>query len=169
MLRKHFFILYINDMAIFNQTKLFYLIKFTLGSVKVLSSPSSAILFAIVFWIEANRGNLPQMFFKVDAFKNFEKFYRKSPVSESLSGKVAGLKETPAQLFLCKICKIFSKHRKYLWFVAWRRDFLVILHTSTLVFQYMLNWLTKSCFDISLLFKLKCAAILVLRYTVDCE
>ena len=33
----------------------------------------------------------------------------------------------------------------------------------------MLNFLTKSSFDISLLFKLKYAAILLLSYIMDCE
>ena len=43
-----------------------------------------------------------------------------------------------------------------LWFIVWRSDTLV-------------NLLTKSSFGISLLFKLKYSAILLLTYIVDCE
>ena len=36
----------------------------------------------------------------------FDKFYRKTPVLESLFNKVA---ETPTQVFSCEICQIFKK------------------------------------------------------------
>ena len=61
-------------MAAFNQIKLFCLIKLTLRPVKVLSSPNSPILFAVVCWGETNKSNLWQMFFTVDVFKNFANF-----------------------------------------------------------------------------------------------
>ena len=97
MLRKHFFNLYINNMAAFNQIK-FCLIKLTLHLVRVSCSQNSPILFPVVFWGETNR-----MFLKF-----FCRFHRKTPVLESLFSKVAGLKESPTQVLSCKISKILK-------------------------------------------------------------
>ena len=52
----------------------------------------------------------PDVFSKKRCSEKFHKFYRKTPVLESLFKKVAGLqgcnfiKETPIQLFLCEVC-----------------------------------------------------------------
>ena len=77
MLKKHF-LSHINDMAAFDRIKLFCLIKLNLHSVKVSSSPSSPLLFAIVFWCETNRSGLSQLFLKIDVLKNFEIFTGKN-------------------------------------------------------------------------------------------
>ena len=68
-----FFKLYIN-MAAFDRIKWFSLKKLILHSVKVSSSPSSPLLFAIVFRGETSRSNLWQVFFKIDVLKNFANF-----------------------------------------------------------------------------------------------
>ena len=49
MLKKHFFNLYISDMAAFDRIELFCLITLTLHPVRVSSSPNLPLLFAIVF------------------------------------------------------------------------------------------------------------------------
>ena len=145
--------------------------------VEVLSSPNSPPLFIIVFWGETNRSSLLQMFFKIGVFKNFANFmgkrhcwsifrssfsqvffkvavpkkfhniHRKSPVSESLFDKVAGLKAynfnkkwLQHRCFPVKFAKVLrtpiftdhlwwlllNKFRRSLWFIVWRSDALVI-------------------------------------------
>ena len=47
--------------------------------------------------------------------ENFWKIHKKTPVTESLISKVAGslqifTKQTPAQVFYCKICEIFKNN-----------------------------------------------------------
>ena len=61
-------------MAAFDRIKQFCLIKINLHSVKVSSSPSSPLPFAIVFWGEANRSDLSQLFLKIDVLKNIANF-----------------------------------------------------------------------------------------------
>ena len=68
-----FFKSYIN-MAAFDRIKGFSLKKLILHSVKVSTSPSSPLLFAIVFWGETSRSSLSQVFFKIDVLKNFASF-----------------------------------------------------------------------------------------------
>ena len=152
-------------MAAFNGIKLFCLMKLTLRSVKVLPSPNSPILFDIVFWGETNRSNLSQMFFKVNVLKNFANFF-------------AGLRKTPTQVFFCKICEIFKNtYGGCFWAntgsicgsLCGEESFWSFCTRLPWLSNIMLNWVTKSCFDISLLFKLKYPAILVLSYIVDCE
>ena len=58
------FNMYRNDMAAFDQIKLFCLIKLTL-LCRVSSSPNSPLLFATAFWGETNRSSLSQMFLKM--------------------------------------------------------------------------------------------------------
>ena len=50
------------------------LIKLTLHSAKVSFSPSSPLLFAIVFWGETNRNSLSQVFSEIDVLKYFTNF-----------------------------------------------------------------------------------------------
>ena len=101
---------------------------------------------------------------------------------ESLLHKVAGLKETPTQLFSCKICKIFkntffTEHsggcfltNPDLCGTLCGEGFFWSFSTSLpWLSNIMLNLLSKSSFDISLLFKLNHAVTLFLSYIVDCE
>ena len=96
---------------------------------------------------------------------------------ESLFNKVAGLKETPTQVFSCKICEIckntFFFTEQVLWlllnkprgsihcvvkqFFGYLAQFYLGL--SNIMFSLLLIFL-----DISLLFKLKYAATLLLSY-----
>ena len=61
-------------MAAFDRRKCLCLIKLTLHSVKVSSSPSLILLFTIVFLGETNRSILSQVFFKINVPKNFVNF-----------------------------------------------------------------------------------------------
>ena len=61
MLKKHFFNSDINDIVAFDRIKWFCLIKLTLHSVKVSSSPRLPLLFTIVFSGETNRNSLLQV------------------------------------------------------------------------------------------------------------
>ena len=96
------------------------------------------------------RRRCSQVFFKVGVLKNFHNIYRKTPMSESLFEKVAGLKaynfnkkRLLHRYFPVKFVKVlrtsfFTKHlwwlllnklnrsKRYLWFIVWRSDALVI-------------------------------------------
>ena len=54
------------------------------------------------------RKNRWQMFFKIGVLKNFGTFTAKQLCWSLFFNKVAGLLETPTQVFSCKYCEIFK-------------------------------------------------------------
>ena len=117
-------------------------------------------------------------------FLKISQIYGKIPVLMSLFNKVAGLKEAPTQVFSCEICEIFKNpffSRTPAMAASEQTQEISVVHcvTKGLFWSFstslpwlsntMLNLLTKNSSHISLLFKLKYAAILLLSYIVDCE
>ena len=117
-------------------------------------------------------------------FLKISQIYRKTPVLVSLFNKVAGLKETLPRVFSCEICEIFkntffsrtppmaASEQTQEISVGSLCDEGIFWSFSTslpLLSNIMLNLFTKSSSDISLLFKLKYAPVLLLSYIVDCE
>ena len=103
---------------------------------------------------------------------------------ESLFNQVTGLKETLTQVFSCEISKIFKNTFFYRTALATASEqnpgdpcgsfcgegvFWSFSTSVPWLSNIMLNLLSKSFFDISLLFKLNYAAILLLSFIVDCE
>ena len=76
-------------------------------------------------------------FFSKQMFLKFRRFYRKTPVLESLFNKDAGLKKTQTQVLSCKFAKflrtrtstehlrwlLLNKPKRFLTFIVQRRDF----------------------------------------------
>ena len=108
----------------------------------------------------------------------------KQSFADEISSCNAVKKRLHRRCFLVKFAKLLRTHFfteqllwlllnkpwRSLWFIVWRSDALVFQHKSILVIQYHAKIVkTKSPFDISLFFKLKYAAILLLSYFVDCE
>ena len=131
-----------------------------LHSVDVSSSPNSPLLFAIVFWGEANRGSLSQMKFLPATCNAIKKRlqHRCFPFQEHifLQNNSGGCSEQTQEIYVVHcVAKWCCGH---------------LAQVYLLVIQYHAKIVkTKSPFDISLFSKLKHAAILLLSYIVNCE
>ena len=149
-MKKTFFNSYINDMVAFDRIKWFCLIKLTLHFVKVSSSPSSQLLFAIVFLGETHRRSLSEVFSKIDVLENFANFKGKHQCWSLFLIELQAWRRLQHSYFPVKFAKIlrtpflqitfdgsfWTKPRRSLWFIVWRRGFLVIFWSS-------LPWLSK--------------------------
>ena len=161
-------------MAPFDHIKLFCVIKLTLQSVKVSSSSKSSLLFAIVYWCETNRSSLLQMLFKIDVLKNFTYFTGKHLCWSLFLINLQAWRRLQHRCFPVKFATflktpsftedlwwlLLNKPRRSLWFIVWWRNFWSFSISVPWLSNIMLNLLTKSSFNISLMFKLKYAAIL---------
>ena len=96
-------------MAAFDRIKWFSLIKLTWNSVNVSSSPSSPLLFAIVFWGEINRSSFSQVFFKRNVLKNFAKFTRKHQCGSLFLIKLQAWRRLQRRCFPVKFVKFLRK------------------------------------------------------------
>ena len=156
-------------MAAFDWIKLLPL-KNTLHCVMVSSSPNSPPLFAIAFWSETNRSSLSQTFFKIGVLKNFANFIGKHQCKSIFLIKL--LVWTPGTLwkrdsnrgvFLWNLqflrTPFFAEHlrwpllnkpRRYLCFIVWRGDALIISASLFYLSNIMLNMLAKSHFTFNL-------------------
>ena len=176
-----------SDMAAFDRIKLLCLKKIlTLHSVKVSSSANTPLLLAIVYWGEANRSSLSQMFYEINVVKKFGNFTGKHQCWSLFLLKF--------QAWTCNFIKKWLQHKFYpvkfpnflrtyfftehlrwlllnkpkssLWFI-WERDFLVIQHESTLVVQYhvkLVDWMLFWYFIV-----IQAEVRSYFTYIVDCE
>ena len=160
-------------MAAFERIKLLHLRKLlTLHSLEVSLSSNSPLLFAIAFLAKTNRSSLLQLFFKIGVLKTFANFTGKHQCWSLFLLK----RDSNTHVKLRHKCEIFKNNVFYstpLVAASEQIQDISVVHcvekgevilwsfSTSLpwLFNIMLSLLTKSSFDISLLFKLKHTAI----------